>query len=105
MRSGNSALAAGDDAALKTAYEQVRAGLDVLGLDPFAQPWASQTTGSDPTRTALDVLVRARLEDRATARAARDFATADAVRDSLEDAGIVIEDTPTGARWVLEGEH
>jgi cysteinyl-tRNA synthetase len=104
-RAGNSALAAGDDAALKSAYEQVRAGLDVLGLDPFAEPWASQAGGTDTARTALDVLVRARLDDRATARAARDFATADAVRDSLKDAGIVIEDTPTGARWVLEGEH
>jgi cysteinyl-tRNA synthetase len=49
--------------------------------------------------------VRARLEDRATARAARDFATAAAVRDSLEAAGIVIEDTSTGVRWTLEGEH
>ncbi|WP_380161081.1 cysteine--tRNA ligase [Kineococcus sp. R86509] len=104
-RAGNSALAAGDDAALESAYEQVRAGLDVLGLDPFAEPWASQAGGTDTARTALDVLVRARLDDRATARAARDFATADAVRDSLKDAGIVIEDTPTGARWVLEGEH
>ena len=104
-RAGNSALAAGDDAALRVASEQVRAGLDVLGLDPFAEPWASQAGGSDTARTALDVLVRARLDDRATARAARDFATADAVRDSLKDAGIVIEDTPTGARWVLEGEQ
>jgi cysteinyl-tRNA synthetase len=105
VRAGNSALAAGDEAGLRTAYEQVRAGLDVLGLDPFAQPWASQTTGSDTARTALDVLVRARLDDRATARASRDFATADAVRDSLKNAGIVIEDTPTGARWALEGEQ
>jgi cysteinyl-tRNA synthetase len=104
-RAGNAALAAGDGAGLREAAGQVRAGLDVLGLDPFAEPWASQTTGSGPARTALDVLVRARLEDRATARAAKDFATADAVRDSLKDAGIVIEDTPTGARWALEGEQ
>ena len=104
-RAGNSALAAGDEAALRAAAEQLRAGLDVLGLDPFAEPWASQTTGSDAARTALDVLVRARLEDRATARATKDFATADAVRDSLKSAGIVIEDTPTGARWALEGEQ
>ena len=104
-RAGNSALAAGDEAALRAAAEQLRAGLDVLGLDPFAEPWASQTTGSDAARTALDVLVRARLEDRATARATKDFATADAVRDSLKGAGIVIEDTPTGARWALEGEQ
>jgi cysteinyl-tRNA synthetase len=105
VRAGNSALAAGDEAGLRRAAEQVRAGLDVLGLDPSAEPWASQTTGSDTARTALDVLVRTRLEDRATARATKDFATADAVRDSLKAAGIVIEDTPTGARWALEGEQ
>ncbi|WP_432562286.1 cysteine--tRNA ligase [Kineococcus sp. SYSU DK003] len=105
VRAGNSALAAGDEAVLRTALEQVRAGLDVLGLDPFAQPWASQASGADGARAALDVLVRARLEDRAAARLAKDFATADAVRDSLKNAGIVIEDTPTGARWALEGEQ
>ncbi|NAZ75249.1 cysteine--tRNA ligase [Kineococcus sp. T13] len=105
VRAGNSALAAGEQEALRSAYRQVRAGLDVLGLDPFSEPWASQAQGSDTARAALDVLVRARLQDRATARAARDFATADAVRDALKDAGIVIEDTPTGARWSLEGEQ
>ena len=103
-RAGNQALAASDAGALAAAAGQVRAGLGVLGLDPFSEPWAS-AGGSDDARAALDVLVRARLEDRATARAARDFATADAVRDSLKDAGIVIEDTPTGARWSLEGEQ
>ncbi|MGI4894932.1 MAG: cysteine--tRNA ligase [Janthinobacterium lividum] len=105
VRAGNSALDTGDEQAQRIAYQQVRAGLGVLGLDPFSEPWASQARGGDTARTALDVLVRAQLEDRATARAARDFATADAVRDSLKDAGIMIEDTPTGARWMLEGEQ
>ncbi|WP_432571551.1 cysteine--tRNA ligase [Kineococcus sp. SYSU DK005] len=104
-RRGNQALADGDEQALALALGHVRAGLDVLGLDPLGEPWVSRAGTSDAARDALDVLVRARLEERAAARAARDFATADAVRDSLKDAGIVIEDTPTGARWTLEGEQ
>ena len=104
VRAGNQAFASRTTEQLTVIAGQVRAGLGVLGLDPFSEPWAS-AGGSDDARAALDVLVRARLEDRATARAARDFATADAVRDSLKDAGIVIEDTPTGARWSLEGEQ
>ena len=51
---------------------------------------------------ALDALVTERLAARQAARAARDFAAADAVRDSLRDAGVLIEDTPAGARWSLE---
>ncbi|WP_369055546.1 cysteine--tRNA ligase [Kineococcus terrestris] len=104
VRRGNQALAAGaPDAELAPALAQVRAGLAVLGLDPLAEPWASQETGSGAERRVLDALVGARLDERAAARAARDFATADAVRDGLEAAGIVVEDTPTGARWSLEG--
>ncbi|MGH7476459.1 MAG: cysteine--tRNA ligase [Longimicrobiales bacterium] len=43
--------------------------------------------------------VEDRLARRRAARAARDFATADAIRDELATAGVVVEDTPQGARW------
>ncbi len=44
-------------------------------------------------------VVQSLLESRAKARADRDFATADAIRDQLTAAGIVVEDGPSGARW------
>jgi cysteinyl-tRNA synthetase len=50
----------------------------------------------------LAPIVEELLERRATARGAKDFATADAIRDLLADAGIVVEDLPSGVRWYLE---
>lgn len=43
--------------------------------------------------------VEERIEARAQAREDRDFATADAIRDELGDAGVVVEDRPDGVRW------
>ncbi len=102
VREGNTRLGSGDGPALRGVLGSVRAMLGVLGLDPLAPPWSAATTGGEDTsREALGRLVAAELDVRARARADRDFATADAVRDRLKAAGVVIEDTPAGTRWEL----
>ena len=40
-----------------------------------------------------------KVEERAAAKQARDFARADAIRDQLAGEGIALEDTPQGVRW------
>jgi cysteinyl-tRNA synthetase len=95
---GNKLISAGDIDALHPVLATVRAELDVLGLDPLAPNW-NTSTGSASTEQALDVLVRALLDQRMAARAAKDFAAADAVRDQLAAAGVEVEDTPQGPRW------
>jgi len=54
---------------------------------------------------ALDSLVRADVAARSTARATKDWATADAIRDRLATAGIVLEDSADGVRWSLAEEN
>ncbi len=100
---GNNALAERDDPATAAAQRSVRAMLDVLGLDPLADPWCSTSSDSDRTYEALDSLVSQVLTDRAEARATKDWARADSLRDSLTAAGITVEDSADGAHWHLEG--
>lgn len=101
---GNNALADRDDPAIVESQRLVRAMLDVLGLDPLAAPWRDAANGGD-TYDALDVLVKSVLDERAAARAAKDWARADALRDTLTAAGIVVEDSADGARWHVEGRE
>ena len=103
VREGNSALAAGDRETAGRALTDVRAMLDVLGLDPLAEPWAlvDGGAGGSDAHGVVDALVALALEQRAAARARKDFAAADAIRDQLAAAGVVIEDTPSGPRWTL----
>ena len=101
VRAGNNALAAGDTAAVAARLAEVRAMLGVLGLDPLAEPWADAGSGDD-LRTVVDVLVGVALAQRQAARERKDYAAADAIRDGLQEAGVVIEDTPQGPRWELK---
>jgi cysteinyl-tRNA synthetase len=103
VREGNKLLDAGESPALAGAASSVRAMLAVLGLDPFDPHWSTGSSSAREERlsSAVDALVAALLEQRAAARAAKDFATADAIRDQLKAAGIELEDTPQGSTWSL----
>jgi cysteinyl-tRNA synthetase len=95
VRAGNTALADGAKETAREALGQVLAMAQVLGLDPRA--W---TTSSDLT-PVLDALVHVALAQRAAARERKDYAAADAIRDQLTAAGVVVEDTPDGPHWTL----
>jgi cysteinyl-tRNA synthetase len=97
---GNSALAAGDTAGATKHAAEVRAMLWVLGLDPLAEPWVSGGADGD-LREVIDALVSVTLRQRQAARDRKDYAAADAIRDELTAAGVVVEDTPNGSRWEL----
>jgi cysteinyl-tRNA synthetase len=96
VRAGNAAIDAADLHAVGAALGQVTAMIGVLGIE-FAS--SGSTGGAD---RALSQLVEGLLADRATARSARDFATADRIRDELTAAGIAIEDATTGSSWRIE---
>ncbi len=104
VREGNRQLtdgAAGADLAGTVAA--VRAMLGVLGCDPDDPAWGGSAGSGQEARLtdAVDALVSALLEQRAQARAAKDYAAADAIRDRIRDAGIEVLDTPGGAAWSL----
>jgi cysteinyl-tRNA synthetase len=102
VRQGNAALAEGDKESAAALAGQVRAMLGVLGLDPLDEMWAGADTGRGrELGGVVDSLVRVVLDQRQAARARKDYATADAIRDELTAAGLAIEDTPNGPRWEL----
>ncbi|WP_010203588.1 cysteine--tRNA ligase [Salinibacterium sp. PAMC 21357] len=99
IRAGNAALDDGDLAAVATARSQVVAMAQVLGINPQDPRWGSER--SEPAVAALSALVEKLIEDRNTARSARDFAVADRIRDELSAAGITVEDDSTESHWSL----
>jgi cysteinyl-tRNA synthetase len=82
-----------DDDELDRAAALLAAVRELLGVLGLAGADVDQGAGGDDAE--IDALVRARDD----ARAARDFATADALRDQLTARGIKLEDTPTGTVW------
>ncbi|KDN84673.1 cysteine--tRNA ligase [Kitasatospora cheerisanensis] len=101
VRQGNSALGADDKESTAARLAEVRAMLGVLGLDPLDEMWAGGGAQGEELTGVVDSLVKLVLEQRQAARARKDFATADAIRDQLGQAGLAIEDTPSGPRWTI----
>jgi cysteinyl-tRNA synthetase len=103
IREGNKLVLDGPSDALRGNLASVREMLGVLGLDPLAAPWSSAGGGSD-LLPVVDQLVGVALQERAEARARKDYAAGDRIRDRLTAAGIAVEDTPDGPRWTLAEE-
>lgn len=68
----------------------------ILGI--FLKP-PKQTSGSDNTAKLLEGVMQLVIQLRADARAKRDFATSDAVRDGLNKLGISMQDGKNGTTW------
>ena len=96
-RAGNAALAAGSDAS--ECANAVWAMANVLGLISLMNLDGSGASGAE--HQALDALIHTILEQRASARAEKDWATADRMRDVLAAAGITVKDGAQGSTWSL----
>ncbi|MED5537006.1 MAG: cysteine--tRNA ligase [Pseudomonadota bacterium] len=84
-----------DVAMARWSLKEAAGLLGVLSLTPDA--WFE---GGDP---ALKAEVEALLEQRAAARAAKDWPEADRIRDRLNELNVVVMDGPDGATWRVKG--
>jgi cysteinyl-tRNA synthetase len=101
VRDGNTALNLPDKAAVEARLAEVLGMLAVLGLDAVDPIWQTGRGQDERLVEIVDGLVRTLLDQRSAARARKDFVAADALRDSLQELGIAITDTPQGPRWSL----
>ena len=100
VRDGNVALDAADHDQLADRLGEVNGMMMIFGLDAGNPAWSRVKDDHDLT-TVVDGLVGALLAQRDVARARKDFAAADAIRDSLAELGVEISDTSAGPRWTL----
>ena len=89
-----------DPAEMESLAAQMYAAGELMGLlrsDP--EKWFAGDVEGDMPADEIEALIAKRNE----ARAAKDFKTADAIRDQLTEAGIAIEDGPDGTTWRRSG--
>ncbi|MDC7804898.1 cysteine--tRNA ligase [Sphingomonas sp. BLCC-B65] len=99
VRAGNAALDAGDRDAAARAFVEVGRMTGVLGMNPADPKWRPEAGAAEAR--ALDALLQAMITQRAQARANKDWAAADRLRDAIASAGVVLEDGPDGTHWSL----
>ncbi len=90
---GKETLAAEDLATLKATFEHY--AFEVLGLK-------DEKSAAGAGRDRVTPLVEMLLEERLKARAAKDWAASDRIRDGLAAAGIRVKDRKDGTDWELE---
>jgi len=89
------AVAALEELATPEGAAGLLAGARFLGLlQSSAQAWFQGTSDGD-----LSARIEGLIERRALAKAEKDWPAADAVRDELQDLGVVLEDGPGGTTW------
>ncbi len=78
---------------------QILACAEILGiLQQDVEGWFKGTGSSGIDESEIERMIA----DRIAAKAGKDFATADKIRDDLVAMGVVLEDGPTGTTWKLK---
>lgn len=85
---------AGGEARAALKSQLLGAGLALGLLQQAPAEWFSRGTSGDD-----DARIQALVDARSAAKAARDFARADAIRQQLAEQGVLLEDTAQGVRW------
>jgi cysteinyl-tRNA synthetase len=97
VREGNQALEAGETDLVATRLAEVLGMLAILGLDADSAAWERRV--DQQLTVVVEGLVTELLKHREAARERKDFAAADAIRDSLAALGVEVLDTQQGPRW------
>jgi cysteinyl-tRNA synthetase len=98
VRAANSKLAENETEAVRAALVSVVSMLDVLGMNPLDARWEQEQFNN---QDIIGQLVQVAIDQRADARARKDFEAADAIRNELDRIGIALEDTKEGVRFSI----
>ena len=74
---------------------------DVLGLLPPSEEVVANLAQAESDRAEVAEKVESLLDERESARASKDWARADEIRDELTSMGVIVEDGPEGPTWHL----
>ena len=91
-KDGSSKLPAADLLMLRRLFDEVL--FDVMGL-------RNDAASDDRSAGVIDGLMKMVLEERAEAKAAKDWAKSDRIRDALKEIGVTVKDTRDGVEWSI----
>jgi cysteinyl-tRNA synthetase len=94
----NKAIDSNEANDLSGILKKLGAILGILQMDP-SNYLQGNVSGKDQVSDAFATKVEALIEQRNTARANKDWPSADAARDGLNEMGVVLEDNTSGTIW------